>query len=139
MPDVDGRRREIIDGEIVEIVRAGYIHKLVKANLTEILASWLAQNRIGKFFVETSYRLEEHWAPILDLSVLPRERPDPVTQSLIRGAPELAIEVVSSDAAEYLLSKVQAYLKHGSAAVWIVFPDQRVVQVYTKSMQRNSG
>ena len=135
LPENDQQRIELIDGEIVELPSPGYIHERTKANLTSILVVWLFQHPIGKVFVETAYRLEEHWAPIPDLSVLRNERLVPGTRGLIEGAPDLAIDVVSSETADYLLAKIQAYRKHGSKAVWAVFPERRAIQIYTASLR----
>jgi Uma2 family endonuclease len=42
---------------------------------------------------------------------------------LLRGAPDLAVEVVSSETAARLRTKIGLYLKNGSKAVWVVFPE----------------
>jgi Uma2 family endonuclease len=112
-----------------------YLHELTKANLNQIPVLWLARNPIGKLFVESAYRLEKYWAPVPDLSVLRNERLVASTRGLIQGAPDLAIEVVSSETAYRLLAKIQAYLNHGSKAVWAVFPERRAIQIYNTSAQ----
>jgi Uma2 family endonuclease len=53
-------------------------------------------------------------------------------ERIFRGAPELAIEVVSpSDTTERLKTKVDTYLRGGSNTVWVVFPDSRSVTTYS--------
>jgi Uma2 family endonuclease len=47
-----------------------------------------------------------------------------------RGAPELAIEVVSSETADDLERKVGAYRRGGSRAVWVAYPAQRGVRTF---------
>jgi Uma2 family endonuclease len=63
-----------------------------------------------------------------DLSVLNIERTRRGNE-LLRGAPDLAIEVVSSETADRLQTKIRLYFKHGSKDVWSVFPGSRIVQV----------
>ena len=46
---------------------------------------------------------------------------------LFQGAPELAVEVVSSETALHLEQKVTTYLETGSRAVWVAYPEQRTV------------
>ena len=47
------------------------------------------------------------------------------------GAPDLAIEVVSpSESARDLNKKVSLMLKSGSLAVWVIYPEERTVQVH---------
>jgi Uma2 family endonuclease len=54
-----------------------------------------------------------------------------------RGAPDIAIEVVSPrDTAVHLKRKVDAYLQGGSKAVWVVFPDSNSVMVHTADTVR---
>lgn len=59
----------------------------------------------------------------------------PGSTGLIRGAPEIAIEVVSSETAARLEEKIELYLAHGSKSVWVVFPEQRVVRIFSASGQ----
>lgn len=47
------------------------------------------------------------------------------------GAPELAVEVVSpSESARDLKRKVSLLLKGGSLAVWVIYQEERTVEVY---------
>jgi len=115
LPEVEGEKMELIQGEVVSIAYAGFVHERVKSNLIDVLAVWLRQNRIGKGFAETTYRMEgEALAP--DLSVLRNERLTLVTKDLPLGAPDLAIEVVSSETAARLRTKIRLYLKW----VWLL-------------------
>jgi Uma2 family endonuclease len=130
LPRVEGEKMELIHGEVVSMAYAGFLHETVKANLIEILAAWLRQNRVGKLYAETTYRMdgEEGLAP--DLSVLRNERLVPVTKDLPVGAPDLAIEVVSSETAARLRTKIRLYLKYGSKAVWVIYPEERLMEVH---------
>lgn len=50
---------------------------------------------------------------------------------IYQGAPEVAIEVVSpTDTAIHLKQRVHAYLKGGAKSVWVVYPEDRSVEVY---------
>jgi Uma2 family endonuclease len=69
------------------------------------------------------------------LSVLRNDRLTPVTKDLPLGAPDLAIEVVSSETAARLRTKIRLYLKYGSKAVWVVYPDERLVEIHSASGQ----
>jgi Uma2 family endonuclease len=53
---------------------------------------------------------------------------------IFRGAPDLAIEVVSeSESALDLRQKIQDYLDAGSKAVWAFYPKVRVIAVYDRT------
>ena len=57
-----------------------------------------------------------------DLSVLNSERLQRRIEEQLRGAPDLAVEVVSSETADRLQTKIRLYFKHGSKSVWSIFP-----------------
>jgi Uma2 family endonuclease len=130
LPEPEGQRIELIEGEVVAMGYGGYPHEIVKANLIQVLAVWSARHRIGKVFSETMFRLDAHNSPIPDVSFVLADRLTPGTESLIEGAPELAIEVVSSESAAHLEKKIELYLAHGGKAVWTVYPRQRVIWMY---------
>ena len=47
------------------------------------------------------------------------------------GAPELAVGVVSpGNTKKELLKKIRLYLRHGSSAVWVVYPKPRTITVW---------
>ena len=50
-------------------------------------------------------------------------------------APDLAIEIVSSETAARLRTKIRLYLKHGGKAVWAVYPDERVIDLHSANGQ----
>jgi Uma2 family endonuclease len=61
-------------------------------------------------------------------------------ERIFRGAPELAIEVVSpSDTTKRLKAKVDTYLRGGSSTVSVVFPDSRSVTIYSGSNRELQG
>ena len=123
------QRLELIDGEVVEMPSGGPTHERVKANLNRVLARWLDQNGSGLVYNESTYRLDEDISLAPDVSVLNSERLKWNIDEQLRGAPDLAIEVVSSETAERLQTKIRLYFKHGSKGVWSVFPRSRIVQI----------
>jgi len=129
LPEPEGQRIELIGGEVVSMPLAGYPHEKTKANLTRILIRWLIDHPIGEVFVETGFRLDEHNCPIPDVSLVLNHRLIPGAEGLLTGAPDLAIEVVSSEAASHLETKIDLYLAHGSKAVIVAYPRQRVIHV----------
>lgn len=134
LPQVEGEKMELIQGEVVSMASAGFQHERVKSNLIKILSAWLAENSFGQIFAETTYRMNgDALAP--DLSVLRKERLTPVTKELPVGAPDLAIEVVFSETAARLRTKIDLYLDHGSESVWVVYPEARKVEICSANGQ----
>jgi Uma2 family endonuclease len=136
LPGIEELRVELINGRVVDKDNGGLIHELVKANLIRILAVWLSQRCIGMVFAETSFRVDEHDCLIPDLSLLSNERvPVPATSDLPRGAPDLAIEVVSSEKAASLRAKINLCLEHGSKSVWVVYPELHMLDIHRPNGQ----
>src|SRR5260370_30064470 len=135
LPEPEGQRMELIGGEVVTMGRGGIPHEVTKSTIIQILAVWLAQNPVGVLFSESMFQLDEQNCLIPDVSVLrPGHIPRGGTGS-IQGAPQIAIEVVSSEAAVHLESKIELYLAHGSKSVWVVFPEQRIIRIFDASGQ----
>lgn len=128
-PESEGQHMELIHGEVISMASGHIPHEVVKKNLNKILVLWLAQNSQAELFVETMYHVDEHNALLPDLSVLFPGRIDSGT-GWIQRAPELAIEVVSSETAARLEDKIELYLSNGSMSVWVVYPKTRVIRVF---------
>lgn len=129
LPDIEEQRVELIDGEVVDMPSGGPVHERAKANLNRILDRWLDQQGVGLVYNESAYRLDDRIVQVPDLSVLGNERLKRKIEEQLRGAPDLAIEIVSSETAERLHTKIRLYFKYGSKGVWSVFPGSRIVQI----------
>jgi Uma2 family endonuclease len=111
--------------------RGGRSHEFVKFNIAKVLFAWLLQNRGGKILTETAFQIDEQNSPIPDISFVSSGAESTGVSGLIQGAPDLAIEVVSSETAARLEAKIELYLARGSKSVWVGFPEQRVVRVFS--------
>ena len=130
----DGLKRELQDGEVVEMGQAKFGHEKVKSNTIMILAVWAFQAGDTDVYSETMYKLEAHTGYVPDVSLLRKERAAAMDPGRIaQGAPDLAVEVVSSESAEYLEAKIEDYLARGSRAVWVLYPEQRVMRVHDQT------
>ena len=129
LPDIEEQRVELMDGEVVDMPSGGPAHERVKANLNRILDRWLDRHGAGLVYAESAYRLDDQIVQVPDLSVLHSERLDRRIEEQLRGAPDLAVEIVSSETADRLQTKIRLYFKHGSKGVWSVFLRSRTVQI----------
>jgi len=60
-------------------------------------------------------------------------------QRFATGSPEIAVEVVSSDRADRLQFKIDAYLQHGSKAVCCIYPAQKKITLFTENQWSELG
>jgi Uma2 family endonuclease len=133
LPEHADRRFELIDGEIVEKVPTEE-HGVIVSILNGEIYIYLKGNAIGRVAVEPRHKMPEDRrnSRIPDLAFTSAERLLPITrQGAVPQMPDLAVEVKSPDDSISLLrAKAAFYLANGSRMVWLVYPEQRLVEVY---------
>ena len=131
----DGMKDELIEGEIVISPSGTSAHAVIIKRLGRLLEAALEGSEFEVNF-DVSIILDRESRPSMprpDVFVMNRERfMDAVRRDAYpMGLPELAMEVVSpSNTKKELLKKLSLYLRHGSSAVWIVYPKTRTVMVW---------
>lgn len=135
LPD-DGRRRELVRGELRELTPAGHRHGKVGMRLSWRLAQHVEANDLGVVtLAETGFRLASDPDTVRapDAAFVRQERVDAVgeTDGFFPGAPDLAIEVVSpQDRFTEVEEKVFDWLDAGARMVLVVNPRKQTVTVY---------
>jgi Uma2 family endonuclease len=134
LPD-DGKRHELIEGELTTMTPAGFQHGEIVARLLRRVATVAEDRDLGVALgAETGFRLSEDPDTVRapDVAFVSRERLPGVRQrGYGRGAPDLVAEVVSpSDTYEEVDLKVQQWLRAGTRLVWVVNPRSRTVAVH---------
>lgn len=143
--DANGNRvkQELIAGDLVCMAHSSQVHDIVKNRVCRVLDRFLeAHTGLGmEAYVEIAYAVSEIDSLAPDVSVVRSDRLLRSGERIILRAPEIAIEVVSpTDTAANLQSKITAYLTNGSASVWVVYPDQKLVQIHTSAnVSQRSG
>jgi len=130
-----GADDELIKGEVVISPAAKPNHALLTKRLMRLLDEAVDET---KFEVNVDMSIIVEPAdpasmPRPDVFVMDRARfhTAAAQDRYPEGSPELAIEVVSpSNSRKELADKIDLYLAHGSLAVWIVYPQKRVVVLW---------
>ncbi len=131
LPELFDGKRELVDGEVVEMAGALFGHELIKSDVAAALNMYASRHSGWKVFSETKFRLTPFDSRQPDVALLSTLRVGQTARDQHpEGAPELVIEVVSSESASDLESKVELYLATGAKQVWVIYPEQRVVWVY---------
>jgi Uma2 family endonuclease len=135
LPEQDGVRYELKDGELVRMGTAKTGHERTKFRILRCLIAYILQQPIGEVYPESSFALSPSRVCIPDVAFLRGElvvKADP--GHIFLCAPDLAIEVVSeSESALDLRQKIQDYLDAGTKTVWAVYPKVRVIAVYDQA------
>lgn len=134
MPD-DGKRRELVEGELKEMAPAGALHGDVAMSLGALLKHYVKSKRLGRApAADTGFILARNPDTIRapDTAFISRERvpPEGPPEGYWELAPDLAVEVVSpNDTAAEVQEKARGWIEAGVRMVWVVYPKTRSIVV----------
>ena len=134
LPYEEGSRWELLEGELIEVPSPTPEHQDIVFAILLALKLCLKEHRLhGAAYEDVEFALSEDVRLRPDVCLLLPERACRVDRKRIPipGAPDLAIEVISpSERTRESRAKVDAYLRHGVAEVWQIYPDTRVLEIY---------
>jgi Uma2 family endonuclease len=135
LPDEDEYVSELVRGVVVREPRPGERHGRVQVRVAAELDAW-ARRTGAVVTAESGYILSEGPATLRgpDVAVVLRPRStEGEPGGWVRGAPDVAVEVLSaSNTSSAMQEKTLEYLEGGAALVWVVDPAARTVTVYRK-------
>lgn len=131
-------RRELVDGEVVEMTPAGGVHGRITSRIDRWLAEHVERQGGGEILVgdvgfvlnlpQDPERVRAPDVAFVSSSRLPEGQ---LPHGFLQGAPDLAVEVLSpSDNPVQVQQKVRDYLDAGARLVWVVAPEAKTVTVY---------
>ena len=135
MPD-DGKRYELIEGELIEMAPAGSRHGEIAASVVIVLGHYVRKNDLGTIFAaETGFLLrydpDTVRAPDAAYIVKDRLPREGVPFGFMDTIPDLVVEVVSpNDRAGQVQEKIEQWIEHGVKLVWVAYPECRSIMVY---------
>ncbi|MFY9344099.1 MAG: Uma2 family endonuclease [Planctomycetota bacterium] len=120
LPD-DGRRYEILDGEVVVSPSAGSPHQSVQLLLGRQLLARIHDRHLGQVFGDLDCELLPHDIVRPDLLVVLRAHYDRITKTRVIGTPDLVVEILSpGNAARDRHEKRRRYQAAGTPELWLV-------------------
>lgn len=130
----EGTRVELIDGRFYNMAAPTTIHQFIGSELCSLFKDYIHTNNGScvPFVAPTDVQLDCDNKTMVQPDVLVVCDRDKITRERIIGAPDLIVEIVSpSNSAMDVLVKMLKYKKAGVREYWIVFPDEKMVMVYT--------
>ena len=129
----DGRRYELVRGEVRVAPSPATPHQFVLQNLTESLGPYIHRNRLGEVcFVPLDVRLGEETVLQPDLIFVSNARAGIIQENWIEGAPDLVVEVLSPTTAGHdRATKLPIYAETRVPEVWLIDPKAKTVEVLT--------
>ena len=134
----EDQRYELIEGELQMAPAPTPLHQRVSRKIEFRLEQFVTEHGLGEVFdAPCDVYLDEENVVQPDLFFIRRERLGIIGERNIQGAPDLVIEVVSeSSAYRDLVRKKRLYARFGVSEYWVVFPEDRAVEVYVLRGQR---
>jgi Uma2 family endonuclease len=131
LPENKDRLLELINGEIVEKV-ASFTPSKLAMRIGHLVSKHLDVHDIGYVTgADGSYILAEGYEFMPDVGYISKVRLPQEPEREVEGPPDLAIEIKSpTDNKRHLRLKAEDYLRFGTKMVWLVFPEERQVEVY---------
>jgi len=125
----DGRRYEILDGDLFMSPAPGVNHQRILMRLARILADHVDAAGLGEVFIAPlDILLGEHDIVQPDIVFVATANQVVVTEKHIRGVPDLLVEITSPSRPELdTRDKRVVYARCGVPCYWIVDPSERRV------------
>ncbi|MBZ5564511.1 MAG: Uma2 family endonuclease [Acidobacteriia bacterium] len=134
----DGKRYEIIEGELFVTPAPRSLHQVVVANLHLALGQFVKSQGLGRVFLAPlDVVLSEFDVVEPDLLYISKAHGSRLTEANLRGAPDLAIEVLSETSAKLdRTAKLKLYARFGVQEYWIIDPDGPSAEIYRHKQKR---
>ncbi len=134
LPD-DGKRYELIDGELLMTPAPSTRHQRILGNLFSELRAYVKANGLGEVFVSpVDVVFEENLFLEPDIVYVSRHQQQIVGEEAIHGAPDLVVEVLSPSSFYHdLRRKMGLYSQFGVQEYWIVDPEKQTLDLYRRA------
>jgi len=131
LPD-DGKRYEILDGELEVSPAPAPRHQGVSRNLLLILQGRSQERRLGTiYYALIDVLLADTSIVQPDLIFVAAGRESIITARAIEGPPDLVVEILSPwSVRRDRVAKAALYARFGIRHYWIVDPEARTLEVY---------
>jgi Uma2 family endonuclease len=128
----DGKRYEIIEGELYMAPAPTTKHQRSIGGLFRVLDRHIRDNTLGELFVSPiDVKLSRTTVIQPDIVYVSKVRSAIVTEDNIQGPPDLVIEVVSPSSADVDRGlKKKVYARYKIPHYWILDPDHQILEAY---------
>lgn len=131
LPD-DGRRYQILDGELCVTPAPGTPHQIISMRLSAQLHAYVTANRLGMILAApVNVILADTSIVQPDIVFVATDRQALVSTRGIEGAPTLAVEILSPTTSDVDRRRKRGlYARHGVPCYWIVDGEARTIEMY---------
>ena len=133
----DNNRYEVFHGELRMVPAPSTDHQGISRNLGFLIWEFVKEKGLGKVFfapIDVVFDDDEVYQP--DIVFIKGERRNIIKKNAIHGVPDLAVEIMSPSSTFYdTVEKKEVYRKYGVKEYWLVFPDEKGIEVLTLEKQ----
>jgi Uma2 family endonuclease len=136
LPEEEGRKWELLDGELIEVPSATPKHNRILLRLARLLDEFAEARNLGAVCPETDLAVRANTRLRPDLGFFSAEtwRTVDLERVPIVQTPDIAVEIISpSETEKTIRRKIDAYLKWGVHEVWLIHPDIRTVFIHSRA------
>jgi len=130
----DGKRYEIIDGELFVTPAPNFQHQIVVTNLVYFLCAFLRDRPLGRVIVSPfDVVFSQFDVAEPDILYVSKARATVLTKKNAQGSPDLVVEVLSKSTKKIdRTTKLKLYARFGVQEYWIIDSDGISAQIYRR-------
>ncbi|WP_456442543.1 Uma2 family endonuclease [Caldithrix abyssi] len=134
----DDFRHQLIEGELIMTPAPTVIHQIVKSNIEKFLRKFVEEKELGLVLdAPCDVYFDEQNVLQPDIFFISRKCSHIITEDLIKGAPDLIIEVLSPNSAYYdLIEKKALYERYKVQEYWLADPKLKWIEIYILKDQK---
>ncbi len=128
----DGRRYQIVEGDVSATPAPASSHQRISANLEMIIRQHVKKNRLGAVYdAPIDVILDDHNILQPDILFVRKDRLGIVNERGVEAGPDLVVEILSPSTRRLdRTDKMRIYARHGVAEYWLVDPQARTLEVF---------
>ena len=130
----DGKRYEIIDGELFVTPSPRRAHQRAVTLLSHDMVDFVEKTGVGEVYVspfDVVFSLFDVVEP--DIIYVSEERTALITEKNVQGAPDLVVEVLSETTAKTDRTiKLKLYARYGVQEYWLIDPEACSAEIYRR-------
>ncbi len=127
----DDKKFELIEGELIMVPAPNTAHQKILVELGFALKQFIDNHNLGKVFIAPyDVVLSNNVVVQPDILFISNDREKLVDEQNLKGAPDLAIEIISSTSTyRDVVKKKKLYAQFGVKEYWIVYPEEEIIEV----------
>ncbi len=131
----DDRRYELINGRLYEMPAPTPWHQDISRNLEFLMWNFVRDKKLGKVYdAPIDVVLGDRYVLQPDIIFISKERLGIIGEKAIMGPPDLVVEIISpATVRRDTVVKKEIYERFGVREYWIVYSDERAIEVWVLS------